>query len=58
VDQNDRGPFAAGGRARQKAINDFFAAALRSVHRDDSLSHVVAFGRAPIVGEMIATKSN
>ena len=39
---NNRRPFAAGGRPGEKAVNDFFAAAMRGVHGDDSFSHGVA----------------
>jgi hypothetical protein len=39
MNQNDCRPFAAGGRPGEKTIDDFFAAAMRGVHGDDSFSH-------------------
>jgi hypothetical protein len=37
--QYDRRPFTTGAWARKKTIDDFFAAAMRRVHGNDSFTH-------------------
>ena len=44
VNQYDRRSFAPGGGTRKKTIDDFLAATMRRMHRDNSFSHVVAPG--------------
>jgi hypothetical protein len=38
--QDNRRPFSTLARSRKEAVDDFFAAAVRGMHGDDSFSHV------------------